>query len=137
MISYKKIALQIVAIIIVFVIHQWFYNKEKNKLNYYNEILIKAGNGILTKDSLKLTFNEKEDLKRIINANPNNYNGAQKALIQEKSGAEILTEIGMGIKKVSDYKLLKVQFNEIDSLIKANPSNYNSAQKSVLLNRNN
>lgn len=136
-VSKQKIIIQIICIIIVFFVHQWLTNLSENKNNYYLEILSKVGNGTLSKDSINLTFDEKEDLKAIINANPNNYNAAQKAIIQEKLGVEILTEIGMGKKKAEDFTLSKEQFNQIDSLIKNNPNNYNSAQKSILLNRNN
>ncbi|MES2838624.1 MAG: hypothetical protein V4667_13930 [Bacteroidota bacterium] len=134
----KKITTQIIGVVLVFILHYNLSKLDLKKTDKTSEnILLKVGMGQINLDSLQLTTQQKEEIRTIINTNPNNYNAAQKALIQENSGIEILTEIGLGKKKAEDFILSREQLDEIDSLIKNNPNNYNSAQKSILLNRNN
>ena len=96
------------------------------------EILYEIGMGKTSPENLKLTANQVQEIKKLITSNPNAYNDTQKSLIVEKSGKELLREVGLGKTNASVVKLTQQQYNEISDLIKMNPSEYNEAQKSLI-----
>ena len=118
------------------------------------EILNEVGNGNYTSDEIRLTDSQYKEIKELLLKAPDQYNRQQKKLIKdintmlklpenakevkekkvvlEMSGREILEQIGMGNLSADEIKLTLSQFNEIDTLIKADPANYNANQKSLI-----
>ncbi len=96
------------------------------------EILIEVGMGYIDPIKLKLTPNQLKEIKDLINKNPSHYNEGQKSLISEKTGKEILFEVGMGKTNPKDLKLTTSQINEINNLIKSHPNEFNNVQKSLI-----
>ena len=50
----------------------------------------------------------------------------------DKTGEEILYEIGIGNIEPTEIKLTEIQLTEIKKLIEKNPSDYNDNQKSLI-----
>ncbi len=97
-----------------------------------NEILYEVGMGITNPAQIELSPTQFEEIKDLILKKPDEYNKSQKSLIMEKSGVDILIEVGMGKVNPKDLKISSNQFNEIKNLIESNPKEYNNVQKSLI-----
>ncbi len=96
------------------------------------EILTEVGMGKIDPKNIKLNTNQLEEIKELIQANPNEYNDTQKSLVSGKSGTEILTDVGLGKTDPKKIKLNTNQLQEIKKLIESNPNEYNATQKSLI-----
>lgn len=119
------------------------------------EILLEVGLGFQTPESIHLTPLQKQEIKELILQNPNKYSVIQKELIPElkskfeqisknkgekpketivldKTGKEILNEVGIGNYEPSEIKLTHIQYNEIKNLLLINPNKYNAIQKELI-----
>ncbi len=117
---------------------------QKNRANYnegqkslisertVKDILTEVGMGYVDPRKEKLTPNQLKELKDLINKDPANYNEGQKSLILEKTGADILFEVGMGYIAPKEIKLTSKQLKEIVVLINKSPKDYNKTQKSLI-----
>lgn len=88
--------------------------------------------GITNPAQIELSPTQFEEIKDLILKKPDEYNKSQKSLIMEKSGVDILIEVGMGKVNPKDLKISSNQFNEIKNLIESNPKEYNNVQKSLI-----
>jgi len=111
------------------------YNETQKLLIYEKtgkQILTEVGLGKTDPKSLKLSVNQLKEINNLITQNPNEYNEIQKMLIVEKSGKDILRDVGNGVQNPLAVTLTDQQLNEIKKLVESNPQNYNEAQKSLL-----
>ncbi len=96
------------------------------------EILNDVGSGKIDARTVVLDSIQLFKAKSLMNENPEKYNDLQKSLIQEKTGKEILLEIGLGFKHPGQIILNTKQKEEIKKLILAHPQKYSQAQKSLI-----
>lgn len=119
------------------------------------EILLEVGLGFQTLESIHLTPLQKQEIKELILQNPNKYSVIQKELLPElkskfeqisknigmksketivldKTGKEILIEVGNGNYEPNEIKLTPSQYKEIKNLLLNNPNRYNSVQKELI-----
>ncbi|MCB9335180.1 MAG: hypothetical protein H6586_03465 [Flavobacteriales bacterium] len=96
------------------------------------EILNDVGSGKIDARTVVLDSIQLVKAKSLMNENPEKYNDLQKSLIQEKTGKEILLEVGLGFKHPGQIILNSKQSEEIKKLILANPKKYSQAQKSLI-----
>ncbi len=115
------------------------YNSTQKSLIYSTkdgeEILNEVKDGKIDLNKMYLTSVQINQIKKKIEENPSLYNDIQQSLIREKTGEEILNEVGMGKADPSDINITKLQYEEIIQLIKNNPNDYNDLQKSLLIKK--
>ena len=96
------------------------------------KILEKIGTGELEIKTLKLNKNQLLEIKTILLKNPEKYNDLQKNILQEKTGKEILLEVGLGFQTPESIHLTPLQKQEIKELILQNPNKYSVIQKELI-----
>jgi hypothetical protein len=97
-----------------------------------NDILEKVRLGTVEVNSIFLNQTQYQEIKRLIEENPNAYSDNQKLLVKEKSGKEILREVGLGLKKSFNIKLSQKQHDEVRQLLLSNPKKYSITQQELI-----
>ncbi len=92
------------------------------------QILNDIERGVSISKEIQLSEKQKKEIQKLINNAPDNYSSHQKALISDKSGKEILDEIGSGVLDVRDVYLNYKQYKECVELVNANYDSYTDNQ---------
>lgn len=98
------------------------------------EILEKQKKENINPHTIWLNFNQHNQIKKLIDNEPEKYTEDQKILIKEPSVETILLEVGLGKRPPSSVHLNEEQKKEIEKIIVSNPSNYNDLQKELISN---
>ena len=97
-----------------------------------SEILLRAELELTNTNEIHLNFKQHQEIISLIQRNPENYSQRQKDLVKEKSGKQILLDVGLGVKKPGMIKLSPNQYNEIKTLLLDAPYKYSKIQKELI-----
>ena len=100
------------------------------------EILEKQKKENINPHAIWLNFSQYNQIKSLINQQPEKYTEDQKILVKEPSVETILLEVGLGKRPPSSVHLNEEQKKEIKKIIESNPNNYNDLQKGLISNSN-